>query len=160
MSDRNNELRETDPEIVITPPAPERTKLIRQREHLTLILVKMGFKQLATDTAAKSMECVLLLKDSVNGNNKIGVRIFIPQEDDFLQMALLGNEDENAAIVRSINEGGYFNAAKGNQEREVIGEYYNVTMTDEPPATSTKIKYMSLGTTNRVWALLKRIIGG
>lgn len=162
MPDWNNELRETDPEIQNIPPAPERTKLIRQREHLTLILVKLGFRQLVSDNASGSIECVLLLKDCAQGNEKIGVRIFIPYEDDYLQMALLGKDDENDAIVRLINEGGYFRAEKGNQERGMIGEYYNVTMTNEPPATSTKIKTMSLraGTSSRILALLKRVILG
>ena len=150
--------RESDPEIEIIPPL-ERIKLIRQREHLILLLVKMGFKQLSTNPAAKPLECILLLKDGAQGNEQSGVRISIPQENNHIQIALLGNDaDENAAIIFAINAGGCFSATKDTQEQGVIGDYYNVTMIREPEVTSTKIKYMSLGTTNRIWALIKRVI--
>lgn len=159
MAESKNDKRESNPEITVTP-SPERTNLMRQRESLILFLVKMGFRQLTSDTTVKPMECVFMLKDSAQGKEKMGVRIFIPEEDDHLRMALLGNTDENSAIVRAINEHGFFSATKDIQERGAIGENYDVTMVREPEVTKTKIKYMSLGTSNRIWALIKRVITG
>ncbi len=160
MSERGSDKYDSNPETQIIP-ATDRLKLIRQREQLILRSGKMGSKQLADD-AAMSKECVLLLRDGAQGNQVGGVRIYLPEANDHLLLALFGNEDENAEIVRSINDSGYFSGERDNQEGKAIGEYYNVTMTDEPPATSTKIKTMSLrmGTSNRILALIRQALFG
>ena len=161
MDGRENDIKESYPEIEIIPSA-ERIKMIRQREHLILQLVKMGFKQLASDTPAKTAECVLLLKDCAQGKKRMGVRIFIPEENDHLLMALLGDADENAAVARAVNAGGYFSAVKDGDKEDpkVLGDNYDVTMIREPEVTSTRIQYMSLGSSNRIWALIRKVFTG
>jgi hypothetical protein len=161
MADNGNERRDSDPEIEVIP-APERIKLIRQRDQLTKILGKMGFRQLVTDDADMQEGCVFLMKDGTQGNQMGGLRIFIPESNDHLQMALFSNEEKNAEIVRAINDSGYFRAEKDDLEGSVIGEYFNVTMIKEPPVTSTKIKIFEFrtGTTNRILALLRQVFFG
>jgi len=139
---------------------PSAKKMAEQCGHLTRFLVSQGFTLTSSKSPEYPREFIFLMKDSPEGKEKMGIRIFTPQGAPYLQLTMFGSDEENGSIVDLINASGNFTAIKEEQDKGVIGEYYNVTMIKEPPGMFGRITFLSEGTTNRIWALLKKVITG
>ena len=138
------------------PKKRPNSKNIPTAKNLIRFLVSKGFTLNAFKSPDDPEEIIFLIKESSNAEKNIGIRIYRPRGAPYLKLTIFGGDAENSKIISMINESGDFIAIKDVQEKNAIGEYYNITVINESACLAQNIQDII----NRLRSLLKRVIKG